>query len=599
MKKKDLIAGDPVPIPHGIKKDKTVILTGKIISTKEGRVLETDIYESGIRVARHFTGRKGYWTQQYGKWSRELLDSTLNPYYGWGHRCQIVETMQYKSEVKRFLGRMYYGSARSGISDAERDIRYKKQLTADERKRTRLKKEADSRTPALPKDFMKFVRAHLPKPGDHIGIQLFQRTKTGRSFVERQFRVELWSKDAKTPIITEEARGFAGKPGDMWTTWVYGIDRGSYGIKQKWWHKKGGSCVSLLQHRFILYTGNISELRLDERQERLFRELTEITPVCEWSFVLRTVRRETGEAIEHMLKAGLTTAAREYVSLNFYQVYTDDDARNLYDYFGITPQQLAYLKEVNGGWRSILFLQKDDDGELRPSDLKLLEQNVSTASANGWEAIRRFRLPLSHVVKLLGDRKGHVKLMTLTKYLDYLRMAIERGGNVRDEIIYRNKRWNEFHDRYIEELNARRAAEQAEKRRAECKKKAKKFAGIRKDYKRNTALFSWEKGGYCIEVPRTYEDIITEGQRQHHCVGATDTYMERMARRESFILFLRKTEDRDKPYYTIEATTSGVKQFYAEYDRQPDRDKVRKLLAEWMRQVRKRAKAMNKEEAIV
>ena len=593
MKKKELIAKDPAPIPRGTKKSGAIILTGKVIKTGEGRVLETDIYENGILKIRHFTHRNGYWSLEDRGWSRNLLDTDLDPWYGWGRKWVFIETVEFQAASREYFGHSFCTSPiRSHISMAERDIRYRKQLTADERKRKRLKKHIDSVTPALPRDFAHFVRAHMPKPGKHIGIQLYQKKKTGRGYVERQFRIE--NCNGKL-VITEEARGLADKPGAMWSHWIYGRERGNYGITQTWWDKMGDSCVTLLQRRFFLYTGNLSELDLDERQERLLKEIVKLAPECEWSFVLRSLRCERGDVIEHILAAGLTTAAREYVTCTFYQVYTDDTQRNLHRYFGITPQQLAYLKEVNGGWRSILLLQKDTEEALRAQDLKLLEMNVSTANANEWEAIRRFGLPIRHVTKLLGDRKHHVMGKTLTKYIDYLRMAIERGGDVHDEIIYRNKRWEEFHDRYVEELNARRAEEQAKKRLAECRKKARKFAGIKKDYSKNVALFSWEKGGYCIEVPKTYADIITEGQLQHHCVGATDTYMERMANRQSFILFLRRVEDREKPYYTIEATTNEIKQFYAEYDRQPDRGKVKKLLSEWMKEVRRKAKKLEKE----
>ena len=99
-----------------------------------------------------------------------------------------------------------------------------------------------------------------------------------------------------------------------------------------------------------------------------------------------------------------------------------------------------------------------------------------------------------------------------------------------------------------------------------------------------------------IVVPRTYEDIIDEGQKQHHCVGASDHYMLNMATRKSFILFLRHKEDPETPYYTIETDGSRVMQFYAAYDRQPDKEAVSKVLSRWMQQVKKNIK--NAKEAV-
>lgn len=236
--------------------------------------------------------------------------------------------------------------------------------------------------------------------------------------------------------------------------------------------------------------------------------------------------------------------------------------------------------------------------KLRPEQLMLLEKNVSTKNLNEMEEIVfKFRLPIQHVAKLLGNRSGKMRTADIITYTDYLNMAVARGTDPHDEIIYRNKRWGEFHDRYVEELNARRAAEQAEKRRKELEGKDNMFRGIKKDYKRNTRLFGWEKNGYIIEIPKTYLDIILEGQLQHHCVGASDTYMLRMANRESWIVFLRKAEDPEKPYYTIEVTSSTIRQAYAAYDRKPDWNTVEPILNDWMRQVKKNFRKMKKEEA--
>ena len=65
-----------------------------------------------------------------------------------------------------------------------------------------------------------------------------------------------------------------------------------------------------------------------------------------------------------------------------------------------------------------------------------------------------------------------------------------------------------------------------------------------------------------------------------------------MAERKSFIVFLRKATEPEKPYYTIECDLTKVLQFYSAYDRQPDKEKVEKILSKWMKQVRKNVKKM-------
>ena len=50
---------------------------------------------------------------------------------------------------------------------------------------------------------------------------------------------------------------------------------------------------------------------------------------------------------------------------------------------------------------------------------------------------------------------------------------------------------------------------------------------------------------------------MAEGHALHHCVGS---YVERVARQECIILFLRKCEDVAKPFYTIEIQHKKVVQ---------------------------------------
>ena len=78
----------------------------------------------------------------------------------------------------------------------------------------------------------------------------------------------------------------------------------------------------------------------------------------------------------------------------------------------------------------------------------------------------------------------------------------------------------------------------------------------------------------------------------HHCVGASDVYMNAMAEGRRWILFLRRKSELDKPYYTIEIDmfTDEIQQYYSEYDRQPDKEVVRRVLDKFRQSLRKARK---------
>lgn len=92
--------------------------------------------------------------------------------------------------------------------------------------------------------------------------------------------------------------------------------------------------------------------------------------------------------------------------------------------------------------------------------------------------------------------------------------------------------------------------------------------------------FFWEDKDYMIVPAGNCEELMEEGRKLHHCVGASEIYMSKMAAGESWILFLRKKEDLQTPYYTIEIDmySDKILQWYSEYDRQPDREKIQKVL---------------------
>jgi tRNA/tmRNA/rRNA uracil-C5-methylase (TrmA/RlmC/RlmD family) len=72
---------------------------------------------------------------------------------------------------------------------------------------------------------------------------------------------------------------------------------------------------------------------------------------------------------------------------------------------------------------------------------------------------------------------------------------------------------------------------------------------------RNKYLF--ETKSFAIVIPNTTGEIIYEGQQLHHCVG---TYVDRVIKGETVILFIREKETLDSPFYTMEVKNGKVVQ---------------------------------------
>jgi len=103
--------------------------------------------------------------------------------------------------------------------------------------------------------------------------------------------------------------------------------------------------------------------------------------------------------------------------------------------------------------------------------------------------------------------------------------------------------------------------------------------------------FEYTGKEYMIVAPVRVEDVLLEGDKLHHCISIADRYWDRIEQRESHILFLRKVNAPNKPYYTLEVEPDGtVRQIRTYYDRQNPKEieAARIFLQAWQKVVAKR-----------
>lgn len=91
----------------------------------------------------------------------------------------------------------------------------------------------------------------------------------------------------------------------------------------------------------------------------------------------------------------------------------------------------------------------------------------------------------------------------------------------------------------------------------------------------------FEMDGMKIVMPASPDEIAAEGNALHHCVG---DYVDRIAKKECIILFLRRCEDISTPYYTIEVRNRKAVQVRGmqNADMTPE---VKSFMDRWERQV--------------
>ncbi len=128
---------------------------------------------------------------------------------------------------------------------------------------------------------------------------------------------------------------------------------------------------------------------------------------------------------------------------------------------------------------------------------------------------------------------------------DYRRMAVEDGRDLTDNLVCWPRNLAASHQRQIAEREAIRNRKEAEKRAKEQAERKEKFR------ERLVVLeeLSFQRGGLLIRPCTDEAELIQEGKSLHHCVAS---YAKDHASGKTAILFIRKVEEPDKPFFTLE-----------------------------------------------
>ena len=93
-------------------------------------------------------------------------------------------------------------------------------------------------------------------------------------------------------------------------------------------------------------------------------------------------------------------------------------------------------------------------------------------------------------------------------------------------------------------------------------------------------------------LPREANDLIEEGKSLKHCVGGS-SYINQHADGRTTIVFARKADEPDKPYYTLEYRGSRLIQVSGWDNKKPD-EQLRKVVNQWLQIVNERTKTKEK-----
>ena len=148
-------------------------------------------------------------------------------------------------------------------------------------------------------------------------------------------------------------------------------------------------------------------------------------------------------------------------------------------------------------------------------------------------------------------------------WLEYLGWCKALGYDLNNMFIYMPPNFKAVHDRTAAEhqaLQDKKAAAEKRRREAAAKKAMKETQKalaeilVQNDGK---DAFSIKGKGLMLVVPKSGDEIRAEGAELHHCVGG---YVEKVAKGETSIFFIRKADVPDEPYFTLEWKNNDIVQ---------------------------------------
>ncbi len=218
------------------------------------------------------------------------------------------------------------------------------------------------------------------------------------------------------------------------------------------------------------------------------------------------------------------------------------------------------------------------DGRIREQEVEAIVKSAADLEdikdALGHAPIQKIVRYIDKQAERESDSSRSNKSALSKTYRDYLTDCVKLGLNLDDSDVLFPANLEAAHARTIAQVRYKAS----EKSRAAFAEKVKKLSKL-----------TWKHDGLLIRAPADAEELIYEGAFLHHCVGG---YVNRVAKGETAILFIRREQEPDVPFFTLEWCNGHVVQCRTMHNRSYVSDEqVRDFVEAWVNRVTKKLKA--------
>lgn len=265
--------------------------------------------------------------------------------------------------------------------------------------------------------------------------------------------------------------------------------------------------------------------------------------------------------IEMAYKAGLYTLAKDMLNKTWLvKTLINSQQRELAKILGIDKARMQRLKKMEGDLRSLIWLQyeKVKDTIYRDSDIMTLTrteiepETVQKSKISNHLSIEKI---CNYLNKQNGIRRGSGHRGGLNQiwrdWNDYINMMKKLKMDCTKELLLKPKDLIIAHNELVARISMKDAKKEINARIKKYRKAERLLeSGELKKYE-------YQDEKYCIVAPKGIADIYEEGLTLKHCIHTCDIYFQRIDIRETYLLFLRRADAPDRPWYTLEIEPGG------------------------------------------
>lgn len=288
-------------------------------------------------------------------------------------------------------------------------------------------------------------------------------------------------------------------------------------------------------------------------------------------------------SLNNIINNGLINLARDVITYRYNGNIDGYDLTkgSLSKSFGITKDDLKILKSLNVSYREF-ELYKAYQSTGRKIDFEELKEFFKVSSiidCNTAEmlsilqrsSLRKFckffrKWESENCTSQDKDSWWDPRRTFFRDYKDYIENATLLEYDLSNlEVLY-PKNFKQAHDLASDIVNDKNFSEG-------------ELPQIARQYEKYSNLYSYEDKDFCIMPPVRHNDLKDEGKTLCHCVA---TYAKRVATGKTIILFVRKTSEKEKPYFTLELNpvTLRIKQCRG-FENCSYPNKVKKFMDKW------------------